>query len=149
MSKKNIIIFSILAIILVLAIVGTILAIKLIKEPEDEPAFDVWPGEDSLGNASHLAYPMIDDHNDVLKLEIRNESGNFTFIEVWDEGSAKYVWRMEEYKDVPLNLSAFEMLRMHASTATTKTPIRNVSEADMKEWGCERRCSYVFKRKNY
>ena len=71
MSKKNIIIFSILAVILVLAIVGTILAIKLIKEPEDEPAFDVWPGEDSLGNASHLAYPMIDDHNDVLKLEIR------------------------------------------------------------------------------
>lgn len=140
MSKKNIIIFSILAVILVLAIVGTILAIKLIKEPEEEPAFDVWPGEDSLGNASHLAYPMIDDHNDVLKLEIRNESGNFTFIEVWDEGSAKYVWRMEEYKDVPLNLSAFEMLRMHASTATTKTPIRNVSEADMKEWGVDSSC---------
>ena len=140
MSKKNIIIFSVLGIVLISLIVGVILAVKLIKEPEEESRFDIWEGEEAFGNAAHLAYPLIDDHKDVLKLEVRNESGSFTFLQVWDEGDAKYVWRMDEFNDVPINSSAFEMLRMHLSAATTKTPMRNVSEKDMQEWGVDSSC---------
>ena len=145
MSKKTIITFSVLGAVLIALIFGTVLAFKLIDEPEEKPRFDVWEGEDVFGNAAHLAYPMIDDHNDVTKIEVWNESGSFSFSQIWDEVSAKYVWRMSEYSDVEINSAAFEMLRMHISTATTKTPMRNVTDQQMIDWGVDESCKTGYK----
>ncbi len=139
-SEKKIITFSILGAVLLALIVSVVLVLTLVKEPEEESIFDIWEGEAAFGNAAHLAYPMIDDHNDVIKLEVENESGTFTFLQVWDEGSATNVWRMEEYKDVAINKTAFEMLRMHVCTQTTKTPMRNVTEKQMQDWGVDSSC---------
>ncbi len=138
-SKSTLRMFIILSIVLFALILILVAVYFLAKENVDNgPDFDVWEGEDIYGRA-HMAYPVI-ENEDVLKIEVRNETGSFAFLPVWDEAKAKNVWRLEEYQDVAINAPSFEMLRMHVTTQTTEEPIRNATQADLVEWGVDESC---------
>lgn len=142
-ATKTIITFVILGVVLVGLITGLVLAIVFLREPEEKPRFDIWEGEAAFGNAAHLAYPLI-ENNEVTKIDIKNESGSYSFVSVWDESLAKYEWRIDSCTDIALNKTSFEMLRMHLTTATTKSPIRNASQKDLKDCGVDEDCKNVY-----
>ena len=142
-TAKTIAIFAILGVVLVGLIVGLVLALVFLKEPEEESPFDIWEGEMAFGNAAHLAYPMI-ENNEVTKIDLKNESGSYSFVYVWDENLAKYEWRVDKCTDVALNKTNFEMLRMHLCTATTKDPIRNATPKQLKDCGVDESCKNVY-----
>lgn len=143
-SKKTLRTFLILSAVLLVLIGSLVLIVALTSGgDEEEPAFDVWEGEDVFGNAAHLAYPLI-ENEDVLRIDIKNETGSYSFKPVWDEGKAKYVWRVDGHTNITINASSFEMLRMYLCTATTKDPIRNASAADLEEYGVDSDCKTVY-----
>ncbi len=142
-TAKTIAIFAVLGVVLVGLIVGLVLAIVFLREPEEESRFDIWEGEMAFGNAAHLAYPLI-ENEEVTKIDIKNESGSYSFVSVWDEDLAKYDWRIDSCDDVALNKTSFEMLRMHLCTATTKDPIRNASRKDLEDCGVDESCKSVY-----
>ena len=137
-SKKTAIIFALLSAFLGVLIIA--LAALMIFKPdpiEEPPKFDVWEGEDVYGNAAHLMYPLVNEDN-VTKMDIYKDGETFSFIQYWDENVGKYDWRVEGIEIIDLNMTSFEMLRMWLCTITTKTPIRNVSEEDLKTYGVDK-----------
>ncbi|MBQ8545680.1 MAG: DUF4340 domain-containing protein [Clostridia bacterium] len=139
-ATKTIVTFVILGVVL-LSLIGSLVLIVILtsRDDEDEPAFDVWEGEDVFGNAAHLAYPLI-ENQDVLRIDIQNETGSYSFTPVWDEGNAKYVWRIDGHKNISINATSFEMLRMYLCTVTTKDPIREVPDEELADYGVDSSC---------
>ncbi len=137
-NNKTAIIFSLLSTFLGLLIIS--LALLMIFKPElggEDPKFDVWEGEDVFGNAAHLVYPLVTEDN-VTKMDVYKDGEKYSFIQFWDENLGKYDWRIEGLEAIDLNMTTFEMLRMWLCTVTTKDPIRNVSEDDLKTYGVDK-----------
>lgn len=136
LATGTIVTFVILGIVL-LALVSALVTFLIIfnnEEPEPEPSkFDVWEGEDVYGNAAHLAYPLIDEKS-VTKIELYKDGKEYSFIKHWLEDSGTYDWRIESLEEVDLNATNFELLRMWLCTVTTKTPIRNATESQLKDY---------------
>ena len=137
-STKTVVIFSILGAFLIALI--ALLVLLLIFKPgsgEEPPAFDVWEGEDTFGNAAHLMYPLIEEDT-VTKIDIYKDGESYSFIKAWDENLGKHDWRIEGLEAIDLNATAFEMLRMWLCTVTTKTPIRNVEASELATYGVDK-----------
>lgn len=137
-NTKNIVLFSVLGTMLAALIIA--LSLLLIFKPgqgDETPRFDVWEGEDAFGNAAHLMYPLIDEDT-VTKMDIYLDGEKYSFAKVWDENLGKYDWRIEGLEAIDLNATSFEMLRMWLCTVTTKSPIRNVTEEQLKTYGVDK-----------
>lgn len=123
-----------------LVLLSTLITLLIVfrEEPEETPPkFDVWEGESSIGNAAHLAYPLIDE-NSVTEIDIYNDGESYTFIKYWLEDSGTYDWRIKGTEKIDLNATNFEVLRMWLCQATTKTPIRNASEDELENYGVDK-----------
>ena len=141
MTKKNIIIFSVLGAVILLLLAGIAVAFFTIDNSSDDtPTIDVWEGEDIWGTTVHLAYPMI-ERADVTKVTLFDENGDsFEFTQAWDELKGANKWVIKGYDSVVMNLSSFELLATWLGTATTKEPIRNATEKQLKDFGVDESC---------
>ncbi len=142
MTKKTIITFSVLGAVLLCLIAGLIVVLVTGNDEGDDPnkiTVDVWEGEGVYGTKVLLAYPMIEEAS-ITKIEIFSENGDYEFVQGWDETKGAYKWQLKGTEDVEINLSMFEMLRMWLSIATTKDPVRNATDEQLKDYGVDESC---------
>ena len=138
LTGKTIVLFSVLGAVLLALSVALVLVIVIKPfEGTDPPKFDVWEGEDTYGNAAHLAYPLIEEDT-VTKMDIYVSGEEYSFIKYWDENMGKYDWRIEGIEQIDLDATAFEMLRMWLCTVPTQTPVRNITNEKMVEYGLDK-----------
>lgn len=137
-TSKTLKTFIILGAVLITLIVGLVLV--LVLKPDEKsppPVFDVWEGEDTFGNAAHLAYPLVEEET-VTKIDLYVQGEEYSFIKFWDENLGKYDWRIKGLEAIDLDATSFEMLRMWLCTAITKDPVRNAEPSALVDYGVDK-----------
>jgi hypothetical protein len=136
-TLTTIIVLAVVMVILIATLVTLIFVFRDNGEEKDPPKFDIWEGESSIGNAAHLAYPLIEESS-VTKIDVYREGEEFSLIKHWLEDSGTYDWRIEGTEKMDLNATNFELIRMWVCQVTTKSPIRNATSEEIKTYGVDK-----------
>lgn len=101
-------------------------------------------GEDVFNDSILLVYPMIESKQ-LTKIEIFTESGDYEFYQAWNEDTGSYKWKIKGYESILLNQTSFEMMCVWLTTVTSKEPVRNATEQQLKDFGVDESCKNGFK----
>ena len=138
----TIVLFAILGVILVGLIVGLILVFSLdtgTSTDTDTVTIEAMDGEDVFNDSILLVYPMLES-NQLTKIEIFSEDGDYEFVPTWNEDLGKYKWKIKGYENMLIDQTGFEMLCVWLTTVTSKEPVRNATEEQLVRFGVDESC---------
>ncbi len=139
----------ILIIALVLLAVGIVLAIGLpswlgLGEQEDEGDGIPIPSEgESLYYNALLMYPRVSS-KDIVSLTIKNETGEFTFVQKWSKEDNNYKLRLKGLESIPCDENLLTILTSYIGTSITHEPMRDVTAEQLKTYGLDSSCKLSY-----
>ena len=126
-------------------IVGIVLAVTLGVDDnagtntDTSTTVEVMDGEDVFNDSALLVYPMLES-DQLTRIEIFSEDGDYEFHQIWNEDTGSYRWKIKGYESILLNQTSFEMLCVWLTTVFSKDPIRNATEQQLIDYGVDESC---------
>lgn len=137
-SKKSIITISmLLAVLIALILVFALVVLPLLNEDGEElTPPDVMDGEGLWLDYYLTMYPEIDE-DDIRRIDVKNEHGEYAFVRTWDIDEGKYKMKLEGLERVTFD--AYYYANLMAYTRLTycvdSEPIRNITDEQLEEYG--------------
>ena len=142
-AVKTIILFAVLGVILVGLILGLVLLFALdsgnTNTDTSTVKIEAMDGEDVFNDSILLVYPMLES-SQLTKIEIFSEDGDYEFVPTWNEDAGKYKWKIKGYESMLIDQTGFEMMCVWLTTVTSKEPVRNATEQQLKDFGVDESC---------
>ncbi|MBQ7761432.1 MAG: hypothetical protein IJ400_05185 [Clostridia bacterium] len=135
----------ILIIALVLLVVGIVLAVGLPKwlgtgqEGGTEEEIPIPSEGESLYYNALLMYPRVSS-KDITSLTLKNETGEFTFVQKWSKEDNNYKLRLKGFENIPCDESLITILTSYIGTSITHEPMRDVTEEQLRTYGLDSSC---------